>query len=736
MDELNEAFLANNSVGSLGDIVTDADMWFDNLQDVLDAGGCRLDLNVPEQSIRLAVFHIEDIGDGEHRITPHYALDPQERPIDLLEITEEEALSRQSDELPEPAIQSLFQAAKEGRLFVRSSMGADHRQVLVGDNGLPRLGNPFTAPSAEDERYQVSPQEPQIPKRPGRDVQRQAEAGDRDAQFLIEDYEDAVQQHREWKESMALRAKNPDKARIADAMVHVTSEYYMNMSNDGITDYSLMVSNIQQRYELSLLSPEERAYRAYAQQTEMQVGALRDGIIALKNEEKLPMDQPLREEAVQLLAERLAFRDEQRRVEAWDVSRDGAIQPKTEAEMLSAAQAIREAPAFIEGAAKLTGKALDELLSVEPEKFGRELDKLRTKLENPALFQPQESAPEPEPQPVPGLSELAKRFQSLHDRLKQDDSRWNWRNSEQYDNLVTALDKAAKAFSGVSGYLDDTEKETLRQSVEEVSRRAEYYQKHIGEHGKNARQQRRLEATGEVLALTGELFDKKDPSRWQTFAETHNAQERKAYYDRVRDLTGNIPTEEEINGNRDLSPAEKFEQREMAQARHSLKRTEDNYDAAMQRTEELRARIEHGQAEESKQYLLKVDAEVLKAREELTRMVLHKAPDPKQMQKHFAAVIAGTETHLVNLPGGNVGERFFEARKQMYEASPALKSMVQGASVPEVTEFLTGPGEHLFTNRLKGRMASPLYASGRQQAAMQPEKAPEQKNPERGGMAK
>ena len=745
-EALNEGFLAENR-GSLGDIVTDADMWFEALQEVLDAGDCHVNLNVPEQSIRLAVFTIEDIGDDEHRITPFYAMDPQQRPIDLANITEEEALSRQSATLPEPVIQELYQAAKEGRFFVRGNQNSEHRQILVGTNGLPRLGNSFEHPSEEDERYQVSPQEPTIPKKPGRSVRRQAEAGDLNAQMDIEDYETAVTQHREWKESMALRARNPEKARIADAMMFVSTEYYMSMENDGIAEYGKMVNRIQQQYAFSQLSPAEQDYRKYAEQTEMQVSSLREGILTLKRAGKLNLDAPLCEEATLLLAEKLAYREELRRVQAWDVSRYGAIEPKNPAEMQAAAQAIRESPAFSVGMQRLTGKVLDELLSVEYEKFGRELDKLWQKIEDPQPAPEAQPAAQPDsrpvlepevqedpipgvaPQPVPDLDVLARRFRSLHDRLKQDDSRWNWRNSDQYDKLLTALESAASAFSGASGYLDDEEQEALRQSVAEVARRAEAYQTHIGAQGKNARQQRRLEMTGEVMTLVGGIYDGRDDSRWQAFTEGHNAKAREEYYSQVHDLTGNIPTEDEINANERLSPAERFEQRERAQARQSLKRIEDDYDAGVQRTEELRERIERGQTDADRQYLTKVDTEVLQARESLTKMVAQNALEPKQVQAHIATVIAGTETHLVNIPNG---EMFFRARKQMYETSPALKSMVQESSVKELTEFLTGPGEHRFTDRLKGRMRSPLYAQERQQPKAAPEKAPEvQKKSER-----
>ena len=701
-----------------------AHRWYAGLQEALDADGSGLDLHAKEQTIRLVTFTVEELGDDDYQITPHYAMDPKNRAVDIGTIDDEEMLSRQQPDLPESAILRMYQAAQQGLLFLRDPRFGP-RQVLVGEAGLPTLGNDYLHASPEEIQLQQI-EEPPVPQEPDAETRAKAIGGDRTAERLVQDYERHLSDRQAWEEAEELRRQNPEKGRVVRNMVLVMQGYFQGQDNLYIDMYTARLEAIQTAYARSGLTPEERERTDYATAAAERAFACREWIPRLKDEGKLPLDAPLGEEAERNLAESLIWRQEQRRAEAWNTVRSGAFPKKTEAQIAEEVETLRQSPDFRQNIQSIQGEKLDAITIKAAWEVHGALDKLRNTLS--PLPAPEEAAPLT-------MQEIGQRYRALHDRLKQDDSRWNWRNSDEYEKLLTALNRASKTFSAAEGYLDDSELNALRDAAAEVSERARDYRVHIGMEGKNARQQRRLEMTGEVLALTGDIFSRQDASRWNAVAEAHNEAARKAYYAEVRSFTSaeNTRSAEEIAADKRIPLRQRYEAIGEAENRQELKEAEAAYEAAVQRTEALRARIEKAEtepsADESKRYLVNVDKEALKAREELTRMAVQKEMDPAKLSTHIAAVIAGTEMRLIGLP--NAGP-LFRVLQQRYENSPALKNTVKELTVKELCEFLTGPGEHSFTDRLRARMDSPLYAPERQQAQIQAERKAEmeQKKPE------
>ena len=92
--------------------------WWNGLQQALDDGMCDIDLHTPEDTARLVVVDCELQSEDECDTTARYALDPERRPVDVKNITEEEIVERQQTEnVSLETVRYLYEKAKAGRLL-------------------------------------------------------------------------------------------------------------------------------------------------------------------------------------------------------------------------------------------------------------------------------------------------------------------------------------------------------------------------------------------------------------------------------------------------------------------------------------------------------------------------------------------------------------------------------------------------------------------------------------------
>ena len=87
-NQLNQGFIQYD------DETEAAFKWWDKLQETLDEAGCELDLNMPEDTVRLNIFKIDKLGPDNYKFTMTYGLDPDQRSINMKKITKEDLLNQ------------------------------------------------------------------------------------------------------------------------------------------------------------------------------------------------------------------------------------------------------------------------------------------------------------------------------------------------------------------------------------------------------------------------------------------------------------------------------------------------------------------------------------------------------------------------------------------------------------------------------------------------------------------
>ena len=142
VNELDQSFIIDEDEED----VQKAHLWWDNLQKTLDDAGCEIDLTQPEDTVRLNIIEYVKFGKDNYEFNNTYALDPEERKIDIITIKDEEALKRQETKNVSDDVKlRMYNAAKEGHLFVSYHMDSKiqfkQRQILIDENGLPKVGN-------------------------------------------------------------------------------------------------------------------------------------------------------------------------------------------------------------------------------------------------------------------------------------------------------------------------------------------------------------------------------------------------------------------------------------------------------------------------------------------------------------------------------------------------------------------------------------------------------------------
>ena len=692
--------------------------WWKNLQKVLDEAGCALDLTKPETTIRLVRLSISRGEDPEIagpdksvlKVTPSYALDPEARPIDLENITPKEMLSRQQVNPTDEVIDRLYQEARAGLLIVRTpendKVAYGPRQILVGDDGeTPQIGNDINNLTPTEKIIVNGWKRPQYPIEPDAEVKAKAEAGDpfsqRQLDYYQEDLASFQELYEQWKPMQELQKKDPGFYYRNQAM-SILSEEYLNSSQQGdeLMGYLQKVNQIQSDFERQSLSKEELAFRDYKKNVGDQLADARRELTDMQARGELSLDAPLPRKAQDLLAKFSVVGSEWTKVSAENAD-PTKFPVKTDAQLQAEIVGLRQSVRFRESASVLTGKNMDELLGEDSEHIGRAVDKLIQKKND---------------KPAPTMEETREKFRDLYQRLKNDDSIFNWRNSGQYRDLLTALDRAVKTLNGASGPLSGEKASEVEKALTNVENCAQAYQAHIGLKGKNARQQRRLDMTEELLTFTERLVDPNDASRWKQTVKAANEREPAEAH----------PSKADVSDGRklDAGPEKTGELTEAERTLHQVRRRTDSLRERIQAQENAIAAAPENATEQA-QFNLNRDKEILQAREQLSVMAGREGLDKAEVVPLVASVVMGNEAKMLY---PTVREGNYPAWKSARANRPEFTNLVEKYTSADLNQFLAGPAEHQLMNEYRSALASSAAPEPRKSGPVQPQLG--QQNPQ------
>ena len=681
--------------------------WWDHLQKALDSAGCELDLTVPEDTIRLLEFDIEKLDVDEYSMTPHYALDPTHRTMDVMTITEQDALSRQRNTLlPPETILRMYEYAREGRLIVqthnKAAVHAGPRQVLVDENGLPYVGNDFLHPTEFDEKVSQLMDPPQPPVEPDQKTRDLARKGDRKAQFDVENYAEDLDVYNRnnalWNEIQQLKAEQPEHFQQSINLTLIVQQYFQTPFEFGtaLVNYSAMTTAAHTRYADSKLPPEELAFR---KDEDAQAARISELYSQMRREFEAHMepDTPLTARMLDQLAELFTcHRVSQEDAQILQNKQAAEKKPRSAAEMEAEVSTLRRSEAFRNGSSYLTWADVESFIFADPDKRMGKLEKLedivRQNEANPPVLPkvepPKPIVPPELPEPRVQLIQTGRTLFRLGTELKSE-TKWYSLNSQAYGDLCTALEQLNETYRQIDGFVDMKQAEELQEQLRSVDALARAYQAHIGVQGKNARQQNRLDITNQVLALTGVLLE--DDAHYQAVIDKHNTDIAKAYYqDDVRDFDKQKPDEPEADHFLRRVPDE------------MIREKEESFQKGLARTDALRQELEALQQLEAptraEAFCLKRDAEILEAREALTQMVGRRELNPDKIKPLLVTMLVGTECKMF-FRNDKGAETFYQMLREDMLTHPVFDRMVRNFKSDDLNDVLDGPGEKRFMDR-------------------------------------
>ena len=338
----------------------DVQKWWNQLQKTLDEAGCELDLNVPEDTARLNIFEIDKKGPEEYEFNVTFAMDPAQKSIDVTNITKEEVLARQTCNKPRDVIAMrarLYEAAQKGLLVVTGHNHAKEkfkrRQILVGSDGLPVVGNDIDHPTKEEADMTRVMDKPDPEDIEGMDL---------------------------WNRAMELKAQNPNTYRAAYNLAVIDQQYYGNVMEYGeeLVAFGEMVGEMHKEYVYRNMTENQRNVHIHADNISDSIKRSQGQLMVATRD-----GGRLNAKAMDLLAKVFVDRAEMLRVnQAIESKTYDTFKPLTEEEYNNEIAKIRNSKEFIDGAYMLSNDDIELFVSKDSEKFGAAIDKMQDKIKD------------------------------------------------------------------------------------------------------------------------------------------------------------------------------------------------------------------------------------------------------------------------------------------------------------------------------------------------------------------
>lgn len=369
--------------------VQKANLWWDNLQTTLDDAGCEIDLTQPEDTARLNIIEYYKYGPDQYEFTNTYALDPEERKIDIITIKDEEVLKRQETKNVSDDVKlRMYNAAKEGHLFVSYHMASKiqfkQRQILIDENGLPKVGNDIdhiNDREADAIRLLDKPTK-EKPQKPSDNIYKKAEKGDKNARNTIRSYERTLGIYNEnmeiWNRAQEIKESDPDFYNKIYSLAVTAQQYFGAYWIEGFGEayiaYQKRVTEMHKNSVLNKMPEDLRNAHIYLEEVTKK---LRSKGTALRESMGGKSKGSINFSSAKILSEFFIYRAEMIRVKNLiDTGDVKNLQKMSDEEFEQKLSALRESEQYKVGFLTLNAEELDGMLMSEEEKFYSKLDKI------------------------------------------------------------------------------------------------------------------------------------------------------------------------------------------------------------------------------------------------------------------------------------------------------------------------------------------------------------------------
>ena len=385
VSDLNQSSIINEE----DEEIQKANLWWDNLQKTLDDAGCEIDLTQPEDTVRLNIIEYVKFGEDNYEFNNTYALDPEERKIDLITIQDEEALKRQETKNVSDDVKlRMYNAAKEGHLFVSYHMASKiqfkQRQILIDENGLPKVGNDIdhiNDREADAIRLLDKPTKEE-PEKPSDNIYKKAEKGDKNARNTIRSYERTLKIYNEnmkaWNRVQEIKESDPDFYNKTYSLAVTAQQYFGDFwtpkFGEAYIAYQKRVTEMHKNSVLNKMPEDLRNAHIYLEELSKK---LRGNGNALRASMGGKLKGSINYASAKILSEFFIYRAEMLRVKNLiDTGDVKNLQKMSDEEFEQKLSALRESEQYKVGFLTLNVEELDSMLMSEEEKFYSKLDKM------------------------------------------------------------------------------------------------------------------------------------------------------------------------------------------------------------------------------------------------------------------------------------------------------------------------------------------------------------------------
>lgn len=375
-------------------------LWWDNLQKTLDKEGCEIDLTQPEDTARLNIVEFVKLGRETYEFTDTFALDPEKRKIDVINIKDDEILERQkTKDVSDDVILRMYNAAKSGNLFVtyhiESKVQSKQRQILVDENGLPKIGNDIEHTNKYENEAIAYLEEPnRKPEKPDDDLYNLAEEGDKEAKKKIESYERSLRIYntnmKVWNRVQEIKENDPDFYNKTYNLAVVTQQYFEDMWTPKVgearIDYHKRLTQMHKNSVLMKMPEDLRNAHIYLDEVTKKLKE-NEGKIKASLNGKLKGELGLASRKI--LSESFIYRDEMLRVQ--NAIKEGNVQnlERMSDEVFNQKlNDLRESNQYKNGFYTVDIEEIDSMLMSENTKKFAKLDKLIKKTNDNSEFNP------------------------------------------------------------------------------------------------------------------------------------------------------------------------------------------------------------------------------------------------------------------------------------------------------------------------------------------------------------
>ena len=369
-----------------------AQRWWDNLQRTLDDAGCELDLRAPEDALRLNIVNYVKTGYDRYEFDATYALDPDKTKIDMVNISqnvpdEDLVKLQKTDSISDEVLLNMYHSAKEGLLFVCGHGAAkkkySQRQILVDEDGLPKVGNDINHLSIEEQEAIEILELPIQPSYPDNETREKALKGDEQAVKIMNNYVLSMEQYGKnlisWNKTERIRQENPNFHKMASNLAIVSTKYYQEWGTDSAEariEYEERLTKLHQKYIYSKMTPEMQDMYAYYEEVRAIVDSFGD-LEQVLPDNPASYDNVLDDKTLDALASLIYYRREmvslEKRISENDTS---GFALKDDNARENEIKKIRESDEFIRGTLFIKNFDLKLLTMKEGESVLTAIDKL------------------------------------------------------------------------------------------------------------------------------------------------------------------------------------------------------------------------------------------------------------------------------------------------------------------------------------------------------------------------